>query len=773
MRDPKDMKRGKGSLLSLVPPHVRKGQGREGVSLLSGPQGRQARPVPDRPASGHNSLFNVKPDGGNAIPGAEDPSDLPRKKPLFSGWHAAGQVRDIPDEPASGHDNRPSETRPNDDAWKPLIDPWAIADGIWRSRGIIAATTLCGAALGVAIAVSTPKKYESFAEILIDPRNLQIVDRDLTGSGGLPMEATLAVVENQVRILRSGPVLSKVAQTLNLGADPEFNGTRSSLGLRSLLSSVRSLFSSGDGPTNGERRDALAVENLAKALQVERTGKTFIVMVGAETESAEKSALIANTLIETFVAAAGTFQSDNAGRATDALTSRLEALRKSVEDAERKVEAYKAENDIIDAQGRLISDDEIIKLNEQLGIARAKTIELNAKAASARNLSPEDVLSGNLPEQVASGAMAELRTQYSRLAQDAAKLAARLGPRHPERVDVDAQVADAKAGIAAELKRIVASVQIELKRAVQLEQDLASRLSQLKAYQGNVSDKLVELREMERDAASKRAVYESYLLRARETGEQKDINTGNFTIVSRAVPALEPSGASRALVSMAGMIAGFLAGLGIGALRGAFNSLTSGRRIARPVQIAAAPARFAAKPSKPESRPEPAASIPPEPVKVQEPLPAAAPLPPAPPVLPAPPAPQYWQAPPAMPQMMLPQLPAQQMMMPQMVMPQPVMMQQPAFAPMMAQPYWQQPVMQPWPQMPMAYPAPAAQPAPPPMQAAPQPENYAPAAPIYAREPAPVEHGLHSSQMDDIRGTLREFRDVVRELAEARALRRN
>lgn len=647
-----------------------------------------------------------------------------------------------------------------------MIDPWAIADGIWRSRGIIAATTLCGAALGVAIAVSTPKKYESYAEILIDPRNLQIVDRDLTGSGGLPMEATLAVVENQVRILRSGPVLTKVAQALNLGADPEFNGTRKSLGLRSLLSSVRTLFSSADGPTNGEMRDALAVENLAKSLQVERTGKTFIVLVGAETESADKSALIANTLIETFVAAAGSFQADNAGRASDALTARLETLRKSVEDAERKVEAYKAENDIIDAQGRLISDDEIIKLNEQLGIARAKTIELNAKAASARNLSPEDVLSGNLPEQVASGAMAELRTQYSRLAQDAAKLAARLGPRHPERVDVDAQVADAKAGIAAELKRIVASVQIELKRAVQLEQDLASRLSQLKAYQGNVSDKLVELREMERDSASKRAVYESYLLRARETGEQKDINTGNFTIVSRAVPALEPSGASRALVSMAGMIAGFLAGLGIGALRGAFASLTSGRGVARPAQIAAKPARFAKQAWNPESRPEPAATISPEPVRVQETLPAAAPLPPVPPVQPAP---QYWQAQPAMPQM-----PAPQIMMPQMVMPQPVMMMaQPSMASMMAQPYWQQPVMQPWPQMPMAYPAPAAQPVAQPLQPSPQPEQNPPAAPIFARPPAPVDHGLHASQMDDIRGTLREFRDVVRELADARALRRN
>ena len=42
-----------------------------------------------------------------------------------------------------------------------------------------------------------------------------------------------------------------------------------------------------------------------KACHVERGGKTFVVSIGAITEEPEKSALIANTLIEVFFKAYG------------------------------------------------------------------------------------------------------------------------------------------------------------------------------------------------------------------------------------------------------------------------------------------------------------------------------------------------------------------------------------------------------------------------------------------------------------------------------------
>ena len=498
---------------------------------------------------------------------------------------AASRARTAPEEPSgTGRPHDAPGSRHADEAdasvgngadsqqWKPLIDPMQVVRGVARSKLLIITTTILGAGLGVAISLSTPKKYEATTELIIEPGDLKLSDRDLTQSVGQP-DAALAVVETRIKMLTSGNVLNKVVDKLNLVNDPEFNGQGSGgLGVMSL---IRSILSRHDGPGGADqvRRQALAVGNLAESLSVERTGKTFVISVSATTQNGEKSALIANTTTAIFQQETGQYQSDMAGRATGELTSKLDELRKGVEAAERKVEDFRATHDLVDAQGHLISDDQMLKLSEQLSVARARTLELNARAASARSIDVNSVLTGTLPEEINSNTMSDLRSQYAALKQEADRAAIRLGPRHPELQALDAQLAGARERIAAELRRIASSLQVDLKRAVQLEQDLASRLAQAKVQSGDVNSDLVSLRELERDATAKRSVYEQYLLRAKETGEQKDINTANINVISPAQPPLEPNGPSRALVALAGLLLGFASGVGLGAMRGAYESL--------------------------------------------------------------------------------------------------------------------------------------------------------------------------------------------------------
>lgn len=461
---------------------------------------------------------------------------------------------------------------PDAEEWKPLIDPVQVVRGIARSKALVLSTTILGAVLGIAIALSTPKKYEATTEVIVDPRDLKLTDRDLT-QNVIASDATLAIVENQVRILTSGTVLNKVVDKLNLTVDPEFNGQgKGGIGLMSMLRSILSR-QDAQGPADEARRRALAVANLAKSLDVERGGKTFVVSVTATTQNPEKSALIANTMIGAFQQISSEIQSNTAGRANDELTARLDELRKGVETAERKVEDFRATHDLVDAQGHLISDDQMLKLNEQLSASRARTLELNARAASARSLDINSVLGGTLPEELGSNTMSELRSQYAALKQEADRAAIKFGPRHPEIQALNAQIAGARERIGAELQRIAAALQVDLKRSVQLEQDLASRLAQAKVQSGDVNNNLVSLRELEREAAAKRSVYEQFLLRAKETGEQKDINTANISVISEANPPLEAKGPSRVVMALAGLFAGLFAGIGLGALRGAYASL--------------------------------------------------------------------------------------------------------------------------------------------------------------------------------------------------------
>ncbi|ESX04489.1 succinoglycan biosynthesis protein ExoP [Mesorhizobium sp. LSJC268A00] len=702
---------------------------------------REARSNPAPTSPPEPPQFQADGEPVSAASAREEPVSGRRQQ------HAAYELR-------SFHEQRPDRDDDDGQEWKPLIDPLQVVRGISRSKLLIVSTTILGTVLGVAVAVSTPKKYEATTQMVIEPGDLKLSDNDLTQPVGQP-DAALAVVETRIKMVTSGKVLDKVVADLNLVDDPEFNGQGS--GGLGVLSLIRSILSRQDGPGGGGevRRQALAVGNLAKSLSVERSGKSFVVSISATTQSADKSAKIANTTRDVFQQEAAQYQFGMAGRATDQLTAKLDDLRKNVETAERKVEDFRATHDLVDAQGHLISDDQMLKLNEQLSVTRARTLELNARAASARSLDVNSVINGTLPEEINSNTMSELRAQYAVLKQEADRAAVRLGPRHPEYQALNAQLDGSRERIAGELRRIASSLQVDLKRSVQLEQDLASRLAQAKVQSGDVNSDLVSLRELERDATAKRSVYEQYLLRAKETGEQQNINTTNINLMTPAQPPLEPNGPSRAVIAMAGLLLGLASGIGVGAMRGAFASLRG-----------AANSRSR---GRMDERPPPV-----EDKVYRAPLPVAPP-PAAPPVLPTAAAPArspglfdglfsaMRKAAPGSgtsgePVETYRAQPAAEYTRP---VQEPVGYRQPDFRNEV--PHANSPAQQPGyaqPRQPADYAYSQAQPMP------------AASGPWSSPQPAGAAPEDQQAQIDDIRASLREFREAVRELTESRSHRR-
>jgi polysaccharide biosynthesis transport protein len=715
----------------------------------------QAKPV-------HAEAIDLRPES------AMYPPESPQQTPVYQERHARNDVQS--------------------DAWVPLVDPRKLFKAIANAKKLIALTSLAGLALGIALAISTPKYYYSTAEILIDPRDLQISDRELLPTG-LPYDASLALVENQTRILTSRRVILGTVEKLNLDQDAEYNGK--GLGSPGPITALKQIAfgSESDDPSKAKE---LAVENLLKATGVSRTPKTFVISLTIQSQSPDKAALIANTMAEVYMDVQDEIQSDTVGRANGELGGRLEELRADVEKAERLVEAYRSENELFDANGKLISDDEISLSSTQLTRAREKVAELRARADSARELTLDAVLSDALPEGAASNLIAELRRGYALKVQQRDALAEKLGAQHPQLRTAEAEVTSAQRGIETELRRLSQTAQIELQRAIKTEQDLAAGQARLKSKKSSISESLVRLRELEREAGARRSVYESFLLRARETGQQAGISTANTTIVSQAVPALRPYGTSRKIIAAGGLVGGFMFGLMLalmGALWRAFTHIEPERGTYYEGENMPRNETGNAQPTAPV-RPAPSGGG----TKVQPQNSAATdhdnsnqnPAQGGPMYYPYPqpgmlngmmmaPVPQQPMMPQMMPQPMMPQ------MMMQPVIPQHMMQPSPYGYPMMQQPMMQQPAM---PQMMQHYPY-GHQPMMP--QHMMQPVMHQPVVqPVYVampqqqmsqpvyqppQQPAPMPHVApqqNDSDYSEIRGRLQALRDGIVNLADGR-----
>lgn len=415
-----------------------------------------------------------------------------------------------------------------------------LAD-IVRSKWLILGTTLAGAALGIAVALSMPEKYEAVTELIVSRRDLGPTGQDM---------------------LISRAVLDQVVEKLDLAGDPEFNG-EAGTGLASRLRSL--LERPGTSDEAGEAsRGALAAGRLAGALSVGRAGGGPAIRVGVTTRDGEKSALIADTLAEVFLQAHGGPRADMAAIADEASAARLAELRKGAEEAGRRAEEFRAAHGLTGTQDRPAAADESGGLEEQLAAARARTEELEARAAAARSARLDAALGGTLADELNTVAMEQLRARYAALKQEADLAAVRLGPLHPERRALDVQLAGARERVGAELRRMAAALKAEAGRAAAHEQELSARLEQLKAGSGGGDDALAALRELERDAAARRSAYETALAQAASS----QIDTSGARVVSRAQAPLAAKGPSRVAVSLAALLLGLFAGVCLGAVRG-------------------------------------------------------------------------------------------------------------------------------------------------------------------------------------------------------------
>lgn len=448
---------------------------------------------------------------------------------------------------------------------KPLLDLFIIVKHIWLKKWLIIVLGLIGAALGVFVALSTPHKYYADSRLILDPRDVQVTDT-VNNNNQASSQVLLAVVDSQMQVARSTSVLERVVEKLRLDQDPEFNGDNNS----GILSKIKSVLSSS---SNSKDPYENAVAYLQKNMGLARDPETFLVYIGASTNNAEKSALVANTIVEEYLVEYSKQQSGIFSKTSNSIEIRLEELRKKLDAAEKAIVDYRSENDIIDVGGGVINEKEMLALSNELAKVRADQVAKSVIANELRNADVNGVISGSFPEAALSTTLAELRKQYTEAKSKSDSLAVGLGPRHPQYIAAKASADAVAVEIKNELTRIISSTQNDVLRARDSESQLAEKLAVLKTRASSQSTENVGLRELERKAEAIRQIYESLLRRARETTERGNLETSVIQVIAKADPPQQPSTTSRKTTVLLFGILGGMLGLAIAFILGSIESL--------------------------------------------------------------------------------------------------------------------------------------------------------------------------------------------------------
>ena len=412
------------------------------------------------------------------------------------------------------------------------------------------------ALLGAIYALQLTPVYTAKSTLLIDTNQKNIINAEAIVSG---IGRDNSALESELELIRSYDVAKRVVRKLKLDDRSTVEPPKVSA-LGQLISLVFSREPAPEPVLNENHTDRI-VRSLSKSITVDRKGWTYVVDIKYTSDNPVKAAQVANAFADEYLVDQLEASYEVTRRANDWLSERLGDLRKKVRESERAVELFKVENNIVQTNGSTLNDQQVAKLNEQLILARAESAQAQARYDQVQAVRKRGGDITAFADALQSSALASLKGKASEIRRELANLSAKYGDRHPSVVSARAQLQDVRRSISSEAKRILTSTENALQVASSREKSIAASLAEVKGTASKDGQAEVILRELEREAAANKALFESFLGRFKQTSEQEKLNTNNSRVIERASAPTTPSAPNKkSIVILATML-----GLGLGA----------------------------------------------------------------------------------------------------------------------------------------------------------------------------------------------------------------
>ncbi len=447
-----------------------------------------------------------------------------------------------------------------------VVRPAALLQALWRRKSVILLTGLLLALAAGALALAIPRSYTSTAQILIDPRGLKVLEKDIAPQAREP-DLSVSIIESEMRILGSDLVLHRVIDYLGLATPSSAPTARSSLpapllGIIEAVANVRDQVKAMIGRSSiTMTAEQSALQQLQRSIRVSRQPNTYVIDVAVTNKDRELAARIANAVAAQYIKARFDGRAEASRKAAEAIDGRLDELRAKVRDADATVERYKESKGLASSSGRLLTEQRMGELSTQLQVARGETVRAQTRVDEINAARRDRRRAGLSLDALQSPTLERLRSSQAVARQREASLAATLLPSHPLLRQARQEVQSVERSVDQELARIAVTATAALERARLTESALERQLAQVTQVAARDSAASVELRELERIAEANRSVYQTFLVRTRELVEQQRIDPNLAVMLASAEPGRDPSGPGLLpMVAAAG-----IAGMGLGA----------------------------------------------------------------------------------------------------------------------------------------------------------------------------------------------------------------
>ncbi|HST35285.1 MAG TPA: polysaccharide biosynthesis tyrosine autokinase [Allosphingosinicella sp.] len=439
----------------------------------------------------------------------------------------------------------------------PLQRYWRI---LRRWRWVIIGSVVAGVMAALILTLLSTRLYASSVTLEIAREENRVVNIEgvQPEAGGRDQE----FYQTQYGLLRSRALAERVVRELRLTENRTFLDLYGISDTPGTLASERPLDNSAGARAARQRR---AVDILLQNIEISPVRLSRLVEVSYTSPSPQLSQTIVNAWGLSFIRTNIERRFEATAYARSFLENRLAELRRRLDQSERQLVGYAADQRIINVNTpvgegvtgeRPIMADDLVAYNNALIEARAARIQAesvlrNGGGASASTTSVNNVT------------LTGLRQRRSEVAAELARLRSQFEDEYPPVAALAAQLRQLDQSIRTEESRVTASLRGEVSQAAAREQELSGRVEQLKTGIIDLRRRSIQYNILQREVDTNRELYNGLLQRYKEIGVAGGVGTNNVSVVDAPRVPDRPSSPRPILNLFLGFIFGLAGGVGL------------------------------------------------------------------------------------------------------------------------------------------------------------------------------------------------------------------
>jgi len=375
--------------------------------------------------------------------------------------------------------------------------------------------------------------------------------------------------ETQVEMLRNNALALRVIKKLRLVEDPDVIQTVYGSGEPGAVSRIKGFIASL--LTKGKEKKykiPLIVEEALKQqgllgiiggnLEASPSRNSTLINISFTSPDRQFSQKVVNTFADEFVHWRMEKKLDASQLARDFLMKQIDRAKISLENAEEELNRFAKQAGIVSLDSKLNSIyGQLEELNSALAVAETDLIGKKAVYRQAVKDGPS-----HLPQVLASGVVADLKTKYAGLRSEYEDLNVTFHDDYPAVKALKVRMTSIANRISSEEEKVFLAMENEYLTALKKAQAMKARVHEQKKLAIDLNERATQYKIMAREVETNKGIYQSLLERTKEIEYMVGVSSSNIHIVNRALLPISPFKPNVKMNLLLAIVIGLIGGIG-------------------------------------------------------------------------------------------------------------------------------------------------------------------------------------------------------------------